>query len=100
MKTMAVARVGSNAGRGHGNNGGDDVVVPSGARRWKARREVGAGGCGVGFSVDYYLQVYPLTTLNPPQRPKLRQNRHPKSPPKIPINFSLCPYGGIVVGIL
>ncbi len=64
-KTMAVARAGSNTGRGHGDNGRGDVVAPSGAGRRKAQREVGAGGCGVGFSVDYYLRVYPLTTLNP-----------------------------------
>ncbi len=61
-KTTAVARVGSNAGRGHGGNNGGDVAVPSGTGRRKARREVGAaGGCGVGFIVDYYLQVCPLT---------------------------------------
>ena len=65
-KTMAVARVGSNAGRGHSGNDGGDVVALSGAGRRKAQREVGAaGGCGVGFSVDYYLQVCPLTPLNP-----------------------------------
>ena len=51
-KTTAVARVGSNAGRGHGNNGGGDVVAPSGAGRQKAQREVEAGRCGVVFSVD------------------------------------------------
>jgi hypothetical protein len=56
-KTTAVARVVSNAGRGHGGNGGGDVVVPSGAGRRKARREVGAGGCGVGFSLDYYIFI-------------------------------------------
>ncbi len=61
-KTTAVARVGSNAGRGHGSNDGGDVVAPSGAGRRKARQEVGAaGGCGMGFGVDYYLQVCPLT---------------------------------------
>ena len=54
-KTTAVVRVGSNTGRGHGGNGGGDVVAPSGAGWRKALQEVGAGGCGVGFSVDYYL---------------------------------------------
>ena len=51
-KKTAVAKVGSNAGRDHGDNGGGDVVATSGAGQRKARREVEAGG-GVGFSVDY-----------------------------------------------
>ena len=53
MKTKAVASIGSNSRRGPGGNGGGDVVAPSGAGRRKARGEVGAGGCGVVFSVNF-----------------------------------------------
>ena len=49
-------------GKGSRRQREGDVVAPSGAGRRKARQEVGAAeGCGVGFSVDYYLQVCPLT---------------------------------------
>ncbi len=95
-KTTAVARVGSNAGRGHGSNGGGDVVPPSGAGRRKARQEVGAGGCGVGFSIGYYLQVCPQTPLNPLFWPKLHQKSHPESSPQIHIYSSVCLYGSVI----
>ena len=54
-KTTAVARVGSNAGRGHSGNGRSDAVMLSGVGRRKVGQKVGAGGCGGGFSIDYYL---------------------------------------------
>ncbi len=63
-KTTAVARVRSNAGRGHGGNGGGDVVAPSGAGQQRATRGR-SRGVQRGVHVDYYLQVCPLIPLNP-----------------------------------
>ena len=72
-----------------------------GAGRRKARREVGAGGCDVGFSVDYDLRVCPLTPLNPLLTAKAVPKKAPQITPQNTYLFLCMPlqghYGGVIV---
>ena len=56
-KKTALASFKSNTGRGPGGNGRGYVVAPSNTGWRREQQEVGAGGCGMGFSVDLFACV-------------------------------------------